>query len=61
VPDILQAEGWLVGTPDQIIVQLRALADEGVERVMFQHNDQTDFAALELLAHDVMPVVATWP
>jgi F420-dependent oxidoreductase-like protein len=61
VPDILQAEGWLVGTPDQIIVQLRALADEGVERVMFQHNDQTDFAALELLAHDVMPVVVTWP
>ena len=61
VPDILRADGWLVGTPDQIIVQLRALADEGVERVMFQHNDQTDFAALALLAHDVLPVVATWP
>jgi F420-dependent oxidoreductase-like protein len=61
VPDILRAEGWLVGTPDQIIVQLRALADEGVERVMFQHNDQTDFAALELLAHEVMPVVTMWP
>jgi F420-dependent oxidoreductase-like protein len=61
VPDILQAEGWLVGTPDQIIVQLRALADEGVQRVIFQHNDQTDFAALELLAHSVLPVVATWP
>jgi F420-dependent oxidoreductase-like protein len=61
VPDILRAEGWLVGTPDQIIVQLRGLADEGVERVMFQHNDQTDFDALELLARDVRPVVATWP
>ncbi len=60
VPDVLRADGWLVGTPDQIIVQLRALADEGVERVMFQHNDQTDFAALALLAHDVMPVVAAW-
>ena len=59
VPDVLRADGWLVGTPDQIIVQLRALADEGVERVMFQHNDQTDFAALELLAQDVMPTVAT--
>ena len=61
VLDVLRAEGWLVGTPNQIIVQLRALADEGVERVMFQHNDQTDFAALALLAHDVLPVVATWP
>ena len=61
VPDILRADGWLVGTPDQVIVQLQALADEGVERVMFQHNDQADFEALELLACDVMPVVATWP
>ena len=60
VPDVLRAEGWLVGTPDQIISQLQALADEGVERVMFQHNDQTDFAALELLARDVMPAVTTW-
>ena len=61
VPDVLRADGWLVGTPNQIIVQLQALADEGVERVMFQHNDQTDFAALELLACDVMPAVTTWP
>ena len=61
VPNVLRAEGWLVGTPDQIIVQLQALADEGVERVMFQHNDQTDFEALELLARDVLPVVAAWP
>jgi F420-dependent oxidoreductase-like protein len=61
VPDVLRADGWLVGTPDQILVQLQELADEGVERVMFQHNDQTDFDALELLACDVMPVVATWP
>jgi alkanesulfonate monooxygenase SsuD/methylene tetrahydromethanopterin reductase-like flavin-dependent oxidoreductase (luciferase family) len=59
VPDVLRAENWLVGTPDQIIVQLQALADEGVERVIFQHNDQTDFEALELLARDVLPAVAT--
>ena len=61
VPDVLRAEGWLVGAPDQIIVQLQALAEEGVQRVMLQHNDQTDFDALELLARDVVPVVATWP
>jgi alkanesulfonate monooxygenase SsuD/methylene tetrahydromethanopterin reductase-like flavin-dependent oxidoreductase (luciferase family) len=59
VPDILRAEGWMVGTPEQIIGQLRALADAGVQRVIFQHNDQTDFEALELLAHDVLPVVAS--
>src|SRR5262249_18971917 len=57
VPDVLQAEGWLVGTPDQIIMQLQALAAEGVQRVMLQHNDQTDFQALELIAHAVIPVV----
>src|SRR5690242_4326062 len=26
VPDVLQAEGWLVGTPDRMLVQLQALA-----------------------------------
>ena len=61
VPEVLRAEGWLVGTPDQIMAQLQALAHEGVQRVMLQHNDQTDFAALELLARDVLPMVATWP
>ena len=61
VPDVLRAEGWLVGTPDQILMQLQALAQEGVQRVMLQHNDQTDFDALELMARDVMPVVAMWP
>ena len=61
VPDVLRAEGWLVGTPDQIIMQLQALAAEGVQRVMLQHNDHTDFEALELLARDVMPAVVVWP
>jgi len=61
VPDVLRAEGWLVGTPDQIIMQLQVLAEEGVQRVMLQHNDQTDFDALELLARDVVPAAAMWP
>jgi F420-dependent oxidoreductase-like protein len=54
----LRQEEWLIGTPGQIIASLQALADEGVERVMLQHNDQTDFEALELVAHEVMPAVA---
>jgi F420-dependent oxidoreductase-like protein len=55
----LQKEEWLIGTPEEIIAALQALADEGVERVMLQHNNQADFAALELIAHEVMPAVAS--
>ena len=57
VRDALRKEEWLIGTPQQIVIALQALADEGVERVMLQHNDQTDFEALELIAHEVMPAV----
>jgi F420-dependent oxidoreductase-like protein len=56
--DALRKEEWLIGTPEQIVAALQALADEGVERVMLQHNDQTDFEALELVAREVMPAVA---
>jgi alkanesulfonate monooxygenase SsuD/methylene tetrahydromethanopterin reductase-like flavin-dependent oxidoreductase (luciferase family) len=59
VHNALRKEEWLIGTPDQIVAALQALADEGVERVMLRHNDQTDFEALELVAHEVMPAVAT--
>ena len=58
VCDALRKEEWLIGTPEQIVAALQALADEGVQRVMLQHNDQTDFEALELIAHEVMPAVA---
>ena len=59
VPEVLRRDGWIVGTPDQIVLQLRALADEGVERVIFQHNDPADFEALEMIAYEVMPALAT--
>jgi F420-dependent oxidoreductase-like protein len=55
VPDTLRSLGWLVGTPDELAASLRDLADEGVERVMLQHNDQDDLEALELVAREVMP------
>jgi F420-dependent oxidoreductase-like protein len=58
VPEVLQRDGWIVGTPSRVVVHLRALADEGVERVIFQHNDPADFEALELIAYEVMPAVA---
>jgi F420-dependent oxidoreductase-like protein len=54
----LTGRGWLVGTPDQIVAQVKALEAEGVQRIMLQHHNQTDFEALELLARDVLPRVA---
>jgi len=56
--ETLQQEQWLIGTPKQVIASLQALADEGVQRVMLQHNDQADFAALELIAQEIMPALA---
>jgi F420-dependent oxidoreductase-like protein len=58
VPEALRRDGWIVGTPNQIVVQLQALAEAGVERVILQHNHPADFEALELIAYEVMPAVA---
>ena len=58
VTEAVRGRGWLVCTPDEAVAQLRAIAAEGVERVMLQHHDQTDFDVLELIAREVMPAVA---
>ena len=58
VQEAVRARGWLVGTPDDVTTQLRALAAEGVQRVMLQHHDQTNFAVLEEIALEVLPAVA---
>jgi alkanesulfonate monooxygenase SsuD/methylene tetrahydromethanopterin reductase-like flavin-dependent oxidoreductase (luciferase family) len=51
--DVLSAAremGWLVGTTDEILARLRALAEIGVERAILGHYDVDDAATLELLA-----------
>ena len=53
----VRPRGWLVGTPDEVVRQIEALAAAGVERVMLQHFDQTDFDVLELIAREVLPAV----
>lgn len=53
----LASRGWLVGSPRQVVEQIKALEGEGVSRVMLQHHNQTDFEALELIAREVMPRV----
>jgi alkanesulfonate monooxygenase SsuD/methylene tetrahydromethanopterin reductase-like flavin-dependent oxidoreductase (luciferase family) len=57
VPEVLRALGWRVGTPEQLVVDLQALAAEGVQRVILQHNDLDDLDALELLAGQVLPTL----
>jgi alkanesulfonate monooxygenase SsuD/methylene tetrahydromethanopterin reductase-like flavin-dependent oxidoreductase (luciferase family) len=58
LPEAMQKRGWLVGSPEQVVEQLWALAEAGVERVMLQHHNQTDDAVLELIAREIIPAVA---
>lgn len=53
----LRASGWRVGSPAELIVDLRALAAAGADRIVLQHNDQGDDEALELLAKEVLPAI----
>ena len=48
---------WIVGTPDEAIAQLRALADAGVERVMLQHLLHTELDVVALLGERIAPAV----
>jgi alkanesulfonate monooxygenase SsuD/methylene tetrahydromethanopterin reductase-like flavin-dependent oxidoreductase (luciferase family) len=51
----LQAQGRVAGTPDQVVDQLKKLAEVGVQRVMLQWLDLDDIAGLEALAQTVLP------
>lgn len=55
LPEVLRSEGWLVGSPPEIVAQMRALAAEGIERFMLQLYDQDDLEALHTLAEEVIP------
>jgi alkanesulfonate monooxygenase SsuD/methylene tetrahydromethanopterin reductase-like flavin-dependent oxidoreductase (luciferase family) len=53
----MASRGWLAGTPEQVIGQIKALEALGVSRIMLQHHNQTDFDVLELIASEIMPQV----
>jgi alkanesulfonate monooxygenase SsuD/methylene tetrahydromethanopterin reductase-like flavin-dependent oxidoreductase (luciferase family) len=55
VVEAVRAHGWVAGTPDEVVAALGALAAAGVDRAMLGHYDQDDFAALELIVHEVVP------
>lgn len=52
-------ERWFVGTPEQVVDQMRPYAEAGVDLFMLQHFLLDDAASLELLAQDVIPALAT--
>ena len=52
-------ERWFVGTPEQVVDQMRPYAEAGVDLFMLQHFLLDDAAALELLANEVIPALAT--
>jgi alkanesulfonate monooxygenase SsuD/methylene tetrahydromethanopterin reductase-like flavin-dependent oxidoreductase (luciferase family) len=63
VPQVSSVEaaremGWLVGTADEVVTQLRGLAAVGVQWAALGHYDVADVSTLELLAHSVLPHVA---
>jgi len=47
--------GFIGGTPQQVIDQLKGFEEAGVMRFMLQHNDLDDMGSLRLLAEQVLP------
>jgi F420-dependent oxidoreductase-like protein len=47
--------GFLYGTPERVIADLKRWAQLGVQRVMLQMLDMDDAAAIALLAREVLP------
>ncbi len=50
----LRARGIVVGTPEQVLEQIHAFAEAGVQRLMLQWLDLDDLEGLELLAKMVL-------
>ncbi len=50
-------ETWLIGTPDIVVDQIKALAEAGLDRIMLQHHLFADDDHLRLVAEEVLPRV----
>jgi F420-dependent oxidoreductase-like protein len=50
--------GWIVGTVEQAVEQLRALANAGVDRVFCQHLLHDDLDAVALIGEQLAPELA---
>jgi len=51
----LRQRGMVVGTSNEIVAQLKELADVGVQRVMLQWLDLDDLTGLEAMAAGILP------
>jgi F420-dependent oxidoreductase-like protein len=51
----LKERGLVIGTPDDIIEQIRSFAEAGVERIMLQWLDLDDIDGLEAMANNILP------
>jgi F420-dependent oxidoreductase-like protein len=49
---------WLVGSPDQIVEQIRALESNGVERLMLQHLQHHDLEIVQRIGREIIPAVS---
>jgi F420-dependent oxidoreductase-like protein len=56
--EALRGRGALIGNADQIVEQLGALEEAGVQRVMLQWLQQDDMDRLEAMAHQIIPQVS---
>ncbi len=48
---------WLVGSPAEVVTQIKALAEAGLDRIMLQHHLFGDDDAVKLIADDVLPAL----
>jgi alkanesulfonate monooxygenase SsuD/methylene tetrahydromethanopterin reductase-like flavin-dependent oxidoreductase (luciferase family) len=53
-PDDLRQRGMIVGTSEEILAQLKVLADAGVQRVMLQWLDLDDLDGLKAMAAGIL-------
>jgi F420-dependent oxidoreductase-like protein len=51
----LRQRGMIVGTPEQMAVQLQQLDQAGVQRIMLQWIDLDDIEGLEIISREVLP------
>jgi len=53
-----RARTWVSGTVEEVVEQVRAYEEAGVDRIMLQHFDHTDAEMVRLIGREVVPAVA---
>jgi F420-dependent oxidoreductase-like protein len=56
--EAMSGRGWFIGTPDEVVEQIKTREAQGLERFMLQTLVMDDIDMLELVANEVLPRVA---